>query len=84
MDIVFFLISDVCNGTVSLFKKKIFQKHTPPSSEMQNLFQRWHLKDIQGEESWIWKIMGFTNKKFAKKFKHFGTFWIILDYFAQL
>ena len=30
-----------------IFKKYFFQKHTPPSSEMQNLFRRWHLKDIE-------------------------------------
>ena len=27
--------------------KKILQKRTPPSSEMQNLFWRWHLKNIE-------------------------------------
>ena len=30
-----------------IFKKYFFQKHTPPTSEMGNLFQRWHLKDIK-------------------------------------
>ena len=30
-----------------IFKKYFFQKHTSPSSEMQNLFRRWHLKDIE-------------------------------------
>ena len=29
-----------------IFKKHCFQKHTLPSSEMQNLFLRWHSKDI--------------------------------------
>ena len=32
---------------IQMFKKYSFQKRTPPSSEMQNLFQRWHLKDIE-------------------------------------
>ena len=30
-----------------MFKKYFFQKHTPPSSEIWNLFQRWDLKDIK-------------------------------------
>ena len=42
----------LCNATIfspwgEIFKKYFFQKRTSTSSEMRDLFQRWHLKDIK-------------------------------------
>ena len=50
----------VCNATIypplgQVKKKKILQKCTPPSSEMQDLLQRWHLKGIDKKnQGYFW------------------------------
>jgi hypothetical protein len=47
-------------------KKKKFKKSTSPSSEMRNLFRRWHLKDIE-EKSHGFEKSGGLQITFLRK-----------------
>ena len=52
---------------VKFSKKYLFlQKCTPPSSEMRNLFQRWHLKDIKDKNHGFEKSRALKTQFYKK------------------
>ena len=62
----------------SNFGKYFFQKHTPPPSEMRDLFGRWHLKDIKDLEN-----QGPYKSQLCKKWVgslHFRETWLAITF----
>ena len=56
-----------------IFKKYFFQKHTPLSYEMWDLFQRWHLKDIE-ENNHGFEKLGALQITFLQKMSRYLAF----------